>query len=93
MSGRERAEFFGRNADEDGEQDQEEELGDLEGCFGAGGGERVEGGNLHEELRDEDEDVEVLRDHGCDGVGAAPASVEVPGIEGEERDDFDTRAN
>src|ERR1700733_12947962 len=37
-----------------------------------------------EELRDEDEDVEIQRNHGGDGVGASPDSIEMPAIEGED---------
>src|ERR1700730_16262628 len=72
--------------DEDGDQDQQEGLCDLEGRFGAGGGEGVEGGDVLEGLRDEDEDVEVEGDHGGDGVGAAPSCSEVEEVEGDEGD-------
>jgi hypothetical protein len=73
-------------SDEHDEQDQQEELGDFEWRFGAGGGEGMKDGDVLEGLGDEDEDVEVEGDHGGDGVGAPPSSFEVEDIEGEHGD-------
>jgi hypothetical protein len=53
------AEFSGSGGDEHNGDDEKEELGDLEGRFGSGGGESVEGGNMLERLGDQDEAVEV----------------------------------
>ena len=58
------SELLRRCGDEHDEQDQQEELGDFEWRFGAGGGEGVEDGDVLEGLRDEDEDVEVEGEHG-----------------------------
>ena len=82
-------ELFCGCGDEHDEQNQQEGLRDFEWRLGAGGREGVEGGDVLEGLGDEDEDVEVERDHGGDGVGAAPSCSEVEDVEGGEGDSED----
>jgi hypothetical protein len=78
------AELLCGRCDEHDEQDQQEGLCDFEWCLGSGGGERMEGGDVLEGLRDEDKDVEVESDESGDGVGATPPSVEMEDVESEE---------
>jgi hypothetical protein len=87
-------ELPGSGRDEGDEKNQKYELGDFEGCFGLCWSEGVDGGNLLEELSDEDENVEVEGNHGGDDVSASPDSVEMTGIEGEGRNgERDQREN
>src|SRR5277367_786955 len=79
-------EFFYGDYGEDDHGDHYGDLGDEEGWFAASGSQGVGGGNLHEDLGDQNEDVEPLRDHGGDDEGFEPAANHFFGVAGVEGD-------